>query len=178
MQRVDCGSSNQALFMSVYADRIVLSRRNVRHDCEMGPDWAIPLPSPDGSCTESSRGKNSAAPAFPPDAKATVSEGIGKDRAKKERAEVVVSFPPAHSADGRPRVFDYGVIANAPGFRLTRRVFFARAYWAEAFETEPSRCIFGQFELPPDKAVEFTVRPANSYGTLGEPLPPVTWQKS
>ena len=51
MDRVDCMTSNQALFMTVCDDRIVHERRDVRHDATMGPDWVIPLPSPDGSCS-------------------------------------------------------------------------------------------------------------------------------
>jgi len=178
MQRVDCFSSNHALFMNVYADRIVISRRDVRHDSPMGADWTIPLPSPDGSCSEKVRKSLSRAPAFPAGATATVTEGKGKDRAQKVRDEVVVSFPPAHARDGRPRAFDYEIVAVATGFRLVRRVFSTRAYWPESKETEESRCVFGQFELPADRGVTFTVRPANCYGLLGEPLPPVTWHKA
>ena len=109
---------------------------------------------------------------------ATVTSGQGKDRAKKVRDEVVVTFPPAHATDGRPRAFDYEVVAVATGFRLVRRVFSTRAYWPEAEEKEASRCVFGQFELPADKTVTFTVRPANCYGLHGDPLPPVTWRKA
>ena len=178
MQRVDCMSSNHALFMDVYADRIVIARRDVRHDSSMGSDWIIPLPSPDGSCTAKVRKSLSVAPAFPVGATATVTAGQGKDRAKKVRDEVVVSFPPAHAIDGRPRAYDYEIVARAPGFRLVRRVFSTRAYWPEAEEKEVSRCVFGQFELPADKLVSFTVRPANCYGLHGEPLPPVTWRKA
>jgi hypothetical protein len=36
--------------------------------------------------------------------------------------------------------------------------------------------VFGKFELPPDKPVTFTVRPADSFDVLGRPLPPVTWR--
>ena len=177
MSRVDCGNSHQALFMTVFDRRIVLSRRDMSHDAPIGPDWMIPLPAPDGSCTESARKAQSVAPKFPAGAKATVTAGRGKDRAKKERDEVVVSFPPAHSADGCPRAFDYEVEAKAEGFRLVRRVFSTRASWVESAEKESARCVFGQFELPADKTVTFTVRPANCYGVQGAPLEPVTWRK-
>ena len=175
MQRVDCFSSNHALFMEVFGDRIVISRRDVRNDGPMGPDWMIPLPSPDGSCTEEARKPLSAAPAFPEGAVATVSERRAKNRAKQEVDQVVVSFPPAHSRDGRPRAFDYEVTATAKDFKLVRRVFSTRAYWAEPAETEPSLCAFGKAELPADREVAFVVRPANSYGVFGEALPAVTW---
>ena len=61
---------------------------------------------------------------------------------------------------------------------LVRRVFPTRAYWREEAEKEPSLCVFGKFELPSDKPVTFTVRPADSLGVQGEPLPPVTWRAS
>jgi predicted phosphodiesterase len=170
MQRVDCFSSNQAMFMSVFGDRIVLSRRDVRHDAPMGSDWTIPLPSPDGSCAKEARGKSVPAPAFPPGAEATVSTGKGKNRAKKEVDQVVVAFPPAHSSGDRPRAFDYEVVATAPGFSLSRRVFSTRAYWPESCENEPSCCVFALSELPAGETVTFTVSPTNCYGLKGAPL--------
>lgn len=177
MDRVDCRSSNQALFMTVYADRIVLSRRDVRHDSPMGADWIVPLPSPDGSCSAQARGAKALAPAFPEGAAATVSERTGKNRAKKQVEQVVVTFPPANARDGRPRALDYEVVASAEGFKLVRRVFSTRAYWPESEDREPSCCVFGKSELPADRTVAFTVRPANSFGALGAPLPPVTWKR-
>ena len=173
MDRVDCMTSNQALFTTVYDDRIVIARRDVRHDASMGPDWTIPLPSPDGSCSEMERAAIALPPEFPEGAKATVSERKGKNRARQEVDQVVVTFPPAHSRDGRPRALDYEVVASAKGFKLVRRVFSTRAYWAEGEEKEQSCCVFGKSELPEDKFVTFTVRPANSYGLAGAPLPPV-----
>lgn len=179
MQRVDCRSSNHALFMDVYSDRIVISRRDIRHDGPIGPDWTIPLPSPDGTCTAKARGALALPPEFPAGAAVTVTTGKGKDRAQKEREEVVLTFPPAHAtANGHPRAYDYEVVAKAADFKLVRRVFSTRAYWMEAKETEPARCVFGQFELPSDRTVTFTVRPANSYGLHGTPLPTVTWRKT
>ena len=177
MDRVDCRSSNQALFMTVYADRIVLSRRDVRHDSPMGADWIVPLPSPDGSCSAQARGARALAPAFPEGAAATVSERTGKNRAKKQVEQVAVTFPPANARDGRPRALDYEVVASAEGFKLVRRVFPTRAYWAESEDREPSCCVFGRSELPADRTVAFTVRPANSFGAPGAPLPPVTWKR-
>jgi hypothetical protein len=90
--------------------------------------------------------------------------------------QVVVTFPPANSRDGRPRALDYEITASADNFKLVRRVFPTRAYWCEEAEKEPSMCVFGKFELPSDKPVTFTVRPADSFGVHGQPLPPVTWQ--
>ena len=178
MDRVDCRTSNQALFMTVYSDRIVLARRDVRHDRPMGVDWVVPLPSPDGSCSAEARKGRASPPAFPEGAVATVSTRIGKNRAKKEMEQVVVTFPPAHSREGRLRALDYEVTATADNFKLVRRVFPTRAYWCEEVEKEPSTCVFGKFELPSDKPVTFTVRPADSFGVLGQPLPPVTWRAS
>ncbi len=176
MDRVDCRSSNQALFMTVYADRIVLARRDVRHDSPMGTDWVVPLPSPDGSCSAEARKGRAAPPAFPEGSVATVSTRIGKNRAKKEMKQVVVTFPPVHAHEGRLRALDYEVTASADNFKLVRRVFSTRAYWCEAAEQEPSTCVFGLSELPRDKPITFTVRPADAFGVYGQPLPPVTWR--
>ncbi len=176
MDRVDCRSSNQALFMTVYADRIVLARRDVRHDSPMGTDWVVPLPSPDGSCSAEARKGRAQPPAFPEGSVATVSTRIGKNRAKKEMKQVVVTFPPVHSHEGRLRALDYEVTASADNFKLVRRVFSTRAYWCESAEQEPSTCVFGLSELPQDKTVTFMVRPADAFGVYGQHLPPVTWR--
>ena len=179
MQRADVKQTNQLLFMEVYDDRIVIARRDIANDAPLGADWVIPLPSPDGTCTAAARKAKSVAPEFPAGAVATVKAGRGKDRAKKERDEVVVSFPPANTLDECPRAFDYEVTATAEGMKsLVRRVFSTRPYWAEEKDTELVRCVFGQFELPSDRPVTFTVRPANCYGVAGRPLPPVVWKKS
>ena len=176
MDRVDCRTSNQAMFMTVYSDKIVLSRRDIRHDAPMGMDWVVPLPSPDGSCSAEARMGLYAPPEFPEGAVAVVSERVGKNRAKKEMEQVVVTFPPAKSHDGRLRALDYEVTASAKDFKLVRRVFPTRAYWCEEKENEPSVCVFGKFELPSDRPVTFTVRPADSFGTHGNPLPPVCYK--
>ena len=178
MQRLDCTSSNHALFLTVYSSRIVISRLDVRHDATTGTDWVIPLPTPDGSCSAQTRKSHSLTPAFPSGAAAKVTVGRGKDRAQKVRDEVVISFPPAHTNEGHPRAFDYEVVAQAKNFRLVRRVFSTHAYWTESKDVEDVRCVFGQFELPTDQVVTFIVRPANCFGIHGAPLPPVTWRKA
>lgn len=38
-----CQDGQNALFMSVYDDRIVLERRDALNDLPLGPDWIIPL---------------------------------------------------------------------------------------------------------------------------------------
>lgn len=171
MQRSDVDHTNQLLFMSVYDEKIVISRRDIWNDASMGPDWTIPLPSPDGSCTEAARRSVSLAPEFPEGAKATVSAVRGKDRAKKDVDQIVVAFPAAHAAAGRPRAYDYEVVASADGFKpFVRRVFSTRPCWADAKDTEPVLCAFGKFELPKSGEVAFTIRPCNAYGVAGKPL--------
>ena len=68
--------------------------------------------------------------------------------------------------------------ARAEGFELVRRVFSTRASWCEKADTVPAECVFGRDELPAGKTVAFTVRPADSFGNHGEPLPPVTFTTS
>lgn len=170
MTRTDVTRTRQCLFLTVHADRLVLSRHDLANDGSMGPDWTIPLPAPDGACAAAARKAKSRAPAFPAGAAAVVTEGRGRDRAKRERDEVVVSFPPAHAAAGRPRAFDYEVTAAADGKTLVRRVFSTRPCWTEAADTEPVRCVFAAAELPADGRIVFTVRPADAFGLTGAPL--------
>ena len=113
---------------------------------------------------------------FPPGAAAEVCAVRGKNRARQLCDQVVVSFPPANSCGDRPRAFDYEVTVESDGRTLlVRRVFSTRAYWAEALDTEPVRCVFGRSELPEGRSVTFMVRPVNDYGRFGAPLPSVTF---
>ena len=177
MDRVPVEQTHQMLFMEVYGDRIVISRHDLVNDGLLGPDWTIPLPSPDGSCTPEARRTKSVAPVFPDGAMITVTSGIGKDRAKQTRPEVVVSFPPAHARGRHPRAFDYEVTVTSEDGKplLVRRVFSTRPYWTEERDVESVRCVFGRFELPTNGPFIFTVRPANAFGVMGEALPSVTW---
>jgi len=176
MQRVDVDRSRQLMFMDVYADRIVLARRDIANDAPMGPDWIVPLPSPDGSCSSAARAEKALAPQFRPKAWVKAKSGRGKNRAQKVVDQVVVYFPVAPSRNGMPRAFDYEVTATAEGFGpLVRRVFPTRAYWAEDFDKEYVRCKFGRDELPEGKPVSFTVRPANCYRQHGEAIGPAVF---
>ena len=178
MRRVDPVDSRQYLFMDVHDDRIVISRNDLMNDGPLGPDWVIPLPCPDGSCAEDVRKAKSVAPAFPAGAVATIVAGWGRDRAKNERPEVVISFPTAPAKGPRPRAFEYEVVATAEGMKpLSRRVFSSRPCWIEAKDASFVTCVFAQNELSGRRPVTFTVRPLNSYGVAGEPLPTVAWRE-
>ena len=177
MDRVPVERTHQMMFMEVYDDRIVISRHDLENDGLLGPDWTIPLPSPDGSCSPELRKAKSVAPIFPEGAKAIVTSGNGRDRAKHVRPEVVVTFPPAHARGRHPRAFDYEVTVTAESGKpiIVRRVFSSRPYWTDEKDVDPVRCVFGRFELPSEGEIAFSVRPANAFGVLGEALPTVKW---
>ena len=178
MQRTEVHETRQLLNMEVFRDRITLSRRDLTNDATMGADWVIPLPVTDGTCSMTVRKSRSVAPKFPDGAVAKVSSGIGMDRGKNTRPEVVVSFPPAHAVDGHPRAFDYEVLVTVKGqVKMVRRVFSTRPCWCDDRDVAPVRCVFAFSELPPDQQISFTVTPFNSYGIAGCPLPPVFWMK-
>ncbi len=174
MRRTEVHETRQLLYMEVFDDSITLARRDITNDAPMGEDWIIPLPSPDGSCTPLARKKRSVAPEFPAGAVATVSTGVGKDRNGYERPEVVVKFPPAHAANGRPRAFEYKVVAYAQEKKLiVRHVFPSRPCWCDEKDRSPVECVFGQFELPMDQRISFTVTPLNCFAVPGKSLSPV-----
>ena len=178
MRRTEVHETHQLLYMEVFRDRITISRRDMTNDAAMGVDWVIPLPSPDETCSASARKDRSIAPKFPSGTVAEVSSGIGMDRDKNTRPEVVVTFPPARAVDRHPRAFDYEVSVTVKGrIKMVRRVFSTRPCWCDERDVAPVRCVFALSELPPDHQISFTVTPFNSYGVAGKPMPPVFWMK-
>ena len=96
MPPLRCQDGQNALFMSVYDDRIVLERRDALNDLPLGPDWIIPLLADGVDRTAlpfAPRAKTEAVPQFTPGA--TVSATHGTGRARNGKAETV-SASPAH----------------------------------------------------------------------------------
>ena len=115
MPKGEIRKSWQGMFGTMYADRFVVERLEFLNGMPLGPDWVIPLPSPDGSLRTEMRAKKAVAPQFADDAKISVSERKVVNTAKKETDAVVVSFPVAHATAKTPRAYDYAVTARKSG---------------------------------------------------------------
>ena len=139
----------------------------------LGPDWVIPLPSPDGSLCADVRTKTAVAPQFAEGAKISVSERKVVNTAKKETDAVVVSFSVAHATARTPRAFDYAVAACKDGKIIKEKFVFSKGqFWADEKDTQQVECAFAKTDLPADwrTSVKFTAAPRNSFGRRGREI--------
>ena len=177
MPMIPLGHAKQGMFMRVYDDAIVISRYDFKFDLPLGPDWVVPLPlsAPEKPFAYASRAKTEPAPAFAPGAAVAVRRGKKKERDGKEHDVYEVSFPPAHSASGRPRANDYEV--DVAVFRhgidrvaATKRVYSRHYMLGEKMDDEPVCCDFDAAAFPTDAALRFAARPVNAFARRGEAI--------
>ena len=173
MPKGEIRKSWQGMFGTMYADRFVVERRDFLNGMPLGPDWVIPLPSPDGSLRTKVRTKRSIPPTFADGAKVSVSEGIVVNRAKKSTDAVIVSFPVAHATAQMPRAFDYVVTAKKCGKVVKEKFVFSKGqFWADEKDTQAVGCAFAKTDLPDDwrTSVSFSVAPRDSFGNRGREI--------
>ena len=171
MPKGEIRKSWQGMFGTMYADRFVVERRDFLNGLPLGPDWVIPLPSPDGSLRTEVRSRCAAAPQFALGAKISISERTVVNRAKKATDAVVVSFPVAHATQRTPRAFDYVVAAKKDGKVLKEKYVFPKGqFWADSLDVKPVECAFAKSDLPADwrDTVKFTAAPRDSFGNCGK----------
>ena len=164
-------AGTQGFFVSVYADKIVVERRDLEADgIEAAPAWVIPLDGAkpfDFAETE----KRVPVPAFPSGATLHCETRNTENRQGKWTIVMMCEFPSALVPAGW-RVFDYEIRAvpkdgTAP---LVKR-FFSPAYH-KLPACEPARqCFwFDVAELPQDKDYNLEVRACNCFGKASAPL--------
>lgn len=173
LPQIDCSRSWQGLFASVYADRIVIERRDFLNERPLGPDWVIPLPTPNAALTQEARTKRSVPPQFAAGAKIVCTERTAPNRKHVPVDQVLVSFPVAHATGKAQRAFDYEVSATKEGKTLvSKKVFSWGCYWVDEMDTKPVDCPFAKSELPADwrESVVFTVTPRDAFGNCGRPI--------
>ena len=163
----------QGLFGTLYADRFVVERRDFLNNLSLGPDWMIPLPSPDGSFRTEVRARKAVAPQFAKNAKISISERTVVNKSKKKTEAVVVSFPVAHATAQTPRTYDYVVTAWKGGVVLKEKMAFSKGqFWADSLDVKPVECAFAKSDLPDDwrTSVRFMVAPRDSFGNRGREI--------
>lgn len=183
MRSVDEFKGKEGLLVSVYSNRVVISRRDFVHDDALGSDWVVPLPVAKAKPYDFAvRTARATAPQFPSDAKVTVSgPADGKDRLGHAAKQLTVTFPAAlHDAD-HSRAYDYEVVAEVKECDFcrvanTKRVYSPTYFLAPKHEAPTACCVFALNELNARKApfyepsVRFIVRAAESFGKASAPI--------
>ena len=176
------------MVMDVYDDAIVFARYDVVAKAPVGADWVVPWKNGKGAgfSLEERAGKTPV-PEFAADAKVTVKERRGMNRAKVETDQIVVEFPNVRKTDGAAaRAFDFEVTCELRDVDvertwLVKRVYSPKFYLPESKDAKIANCVFAKDELPkpfaikdgpphPTIAWRFSVRPCDSFGRKGRPI--------
>ncbi len=174
IRTADC---RHGLMMTVYDDRIVVSRHDHVSDAPLGPDWIIPI---DGTRPFNLRRRAAAAPApcFPAGAKPVLSEPFeGKTRDGRKRCQIALRFPQAMPSDStRGRAMDYRVEVKITQGGLVDETYMVRRFMAEGF-CKPESCVPKDMEcvldadaIPHECRLKIEVRAADCYGNMSEPI--------
>ncbi len=177
MNNLDMNDSAQGMLFSVYDDRIVICRMDLRNEKPLASDWAVPLPvrlnKPyriEPRITEFARDL----PQFTAGAERNIAIAAcdGKDNHGNSVKQIKVYFPTAKSAD-RP-AFDYEVAACSENYGVitvlrSKRVYAPGAHLsaAEAMAVPSAVCVFAADELPAGAEVRFSVTPLDIFGHRG-----------
>jgi len=172
----------QGQLVDVFADRMVIRRRDFVRDEDLDEAWLLEMPTK--ASPFSARAARSAAPEFLKGAleEAHVTFERGPDRDGKETDQVAVSFYPA-IAEKSTRPFDYELTleareADVEAVVKTFRFYSPTARLAKRHdeEAEPHGCVrylkylIARSELPQKAEFRFAVRALNCYGVKGAPI--------
>ena len=177
----DC---REGMLWRVFADRIVVERREFMSGLDVGEDWVLPLPAAESKpFAFAERAKKIGAPAFPAGASLRVERVKARTRGARandkvaaiksvEKACVKVSVPAAVAKDGaRAYYFEVRAVPQAGGDGLMKRIlaegFNHAARHARA--SAATECVFALDDLPKG-VVRFEATPVNCFGRRGKPL--------
>ena len=168
----------QGYVISLFADEMVVERRDIARDAEGAAPWRVPLPVTESNRPYDSknREKTLGVPSFPADATLETFTRNTENRRGHWMIVMVCTFPSAAVADGT-RVWDYEIRAvpkdgSAP---LVKR-FLSPAYARMAdCEPERQRFWFDVAELPQDREYVIEVRARNCFGKCSAPLVSKAW---
>lgn len=179
MPCLDFMSCHQGMLMDVFDDRVVLERLDFAHEGvgKAKEDWIVPLgkdaPRP---YTFAEREKNTPAPQFAADVKATVREiAAGRNRRGEKIPQIEVSFPPVNGLDGGVRAFDYRVSCvfawdDVRNTVAEARVFSPNALQPAKYDVADVKCLFDRCRLPRGRELRMEVRPVNEWCREGNPI--------
>ena len=169
------GGGQQASILSVYPDRVVVSRHEYRYDEPLGEDWDIPFPFPHDAAKPHVIAEAAAAPEFPAGATVEVAQRDGLlHPVGTPVRQVQLTFPSASSVGPHSRVVRYCVVITkaADGVRVLERVVAPSLSCLSERQSlkEPGTCAFGLDELPHGERLVASVTPLNAGGKAGKSI--------
>ena len=160
------------MLVSVYADRMVFSKREFESGLPLDDDWVVALPAKPQ--TFEKRGAESEPPRFPDGAKVvavrTTAQTRGTKRIARKSVDAVhLSFPAATEGG---RVAEYEIFAeNDGGTTYSTRIFAAGGFYPQSHPkfAEPVEASIPASALPIG-ATSVRITPLNAFGRRGAPL--------
>ena len=174
MRNAKPGDAAQVSVMSIYPDRVVVSRHDVNHDEAIGDDWELPFPFRHNAERPYCIADNARPPQFAAGSEISLSFEMGECSPGHVRErQTVIRFPAARSDGPHSRVIDYRVRVTGAGGRsvierLVQQDFLACA--ESRAVTHPGVCVFGPEELPVGETLSVGVAPLNCGGIAGRPI--------
>lgn len=172
MPRSSFSDARQGSLLTVFDDRIEITRHDFLSDEPLADDWVVPwMPSEKGKPFMPSRQKaTEKKPFFAVTAKVEVDRCRRLNRAGEGKDAVAVNFPSAtDETASRAMYFEVSAVAEGKSV-LTKRVSakgFNRARRRQPICTE---CVFAVDELPRAKPFRFSVTPVAAFGSRGDPI--------
>ena len=184
MERVHNAEERNGMLFSVYDDHITITRRDFMWDCDLGPDWVMPLPAAESKpFAFAEHAKKFPAPEFASDAALKAErakfkpEKKGAKKGKKEEKEsegfdvINLTIPAAvQTFANRAWRYDVRVEAKDGTVKLTRRVL-SPDYHLPLEKAQKSFVLpVPVGDLPKDGEFRFAVTPLNCFGKAGKAL--------
>ena len=168
------GGAQQSSVLTVYRDRVVLSRYEDKYGEALGEDWDIPFPFPHDAAKPYRIAEAAVAPEFPMGAAIKVAEKDGfLYPVGTSEKQVILTFPSASSVGPHSRVMRYRVVvAKENGTAVIERIVspaFVCLSERQSLMT-PGVCAFGADELPHGEKLRVTVTPLNAGGRGGKSI--------
>ena len=164
--------ARQGSVLTVFDDRIEITRYDFLSDEPLADDWIVPWPAAerDRPFRPSRQKAAEKRPLFAESAQVDVSRCRRQNRAGESKEAFAVDFPSATAKTAsRAQYFEVAAVAGGKTF-LMKRVSakgFNRARHRQPICTE---CVFALDELPQTVPFRFTVTPVASFGSRGEPI--------
>lgn len=170
MAKLNTFDNRQGMLVSVFDDRLAITRRDFMRDAALGDNWVLPLPVAENRpFAFKTRAPIYGVPAFPAAAEAAVAETtVGKNK----KPALKVSFPAATA--GKVRAHDYVVEFTAADGAAKRFNMLAPGFHRARTDGEATAAVafvVARAKLPAAFAVaRVTVTPRSCYGVAGTPL--------
>ena len=191
MPKLPTSNERNGLLLAVYDDHITITRRDFVADCDLGPDWVMPLPVAESKpFAFAERAKSFPAPQFaegaalkvergqhvvgkPGDAKKDTAKKDAKAAAKPNEIEVFNLTVPAAVQSFANRVWNYNVFAELKDGNpvvLVRRVLSPDYHLPIEKAVKEFVLPIPVADLPKGKEVRFAVTAVNCFGKFGKAL--------